>query len=255
MRTLITFSCEGETLAGTLDEAPGTTGLLIVSGGNEIRSGAHRGMVMLAHRLAATGTPVFRYDRRGVGDSTGSNGGFLSAELDLIAAVAAFRNAAPHVTRLIGFGNCDAASTLAMFGRSAGLLRMILATPWVVDPVDDLPPAAAIRVHYRSALRDPVTWHRAMTGKISFTGFFKGLLKTARTSSEGRTPLARRVLAAIAAWDTDAKVVLASGDATAIAFRNAAMATVPVETIDTDSHSFVGTAGVALENAIRRNLA
>ncbi|MGE2778108.1 hypothetical protein ACQHM9_27125, partial [Escherichia coli] len=84
----------GESLVATLDEADGSTGLLIVSGGNEIRSGAHRGMAMLAHRLAAAGIPVFRYDRRGVGDSTGDNKGFLSAEPDLIAAVAAFRRAA-----------------------------------------------------------------------------------------------------------------------------------------------------------------
>src|SRR3546814_2513341 len=52
MRTLIAFPCEGETLVGTLDAAPGKTGLLIVSGGNEIRVGAHRGMALLAERLA-----------------------------------------------------------------------------------------------------------------------------------------------------------------------------------------------------------
>ncbi|RZM08134.1 MAG: hydrolase 1, exosortase A system-associated, partial [Sphingomonas sp.] len=93
MRELITFACEGETLAATLDDAVGMTGLLIVSGGNEIRSGAHRGMATLAHRLAETGIPIFRYDRRGVGDATGDNGGFLTAEPDLIAAAAAFRAA------------------------------------------------------------------------------------------------------------------------------------------------------------------
>ena len=35
-----TFGCGSLMLAGTLDTAPGSTGLLIVSGGNEIRSGA-----------------------------------------------------------------------------------------------------------------------------------------------------------------------------------------------------------------------
>ena len=53
MRHQLTFDCEGATLAASLDEAPGTTGLLIVSGGNEIRSGAHRGMALLAQRVAA----------------------------------------------------------------------------------------------------------------------------------------------------------------------------------------------------------
>jgi exosortase A-associated hydrolase 1 len=252
MRKLIAFPCEGETLAATLDEAPGTTGLLIVSGGNEIRSGAHRGMAMLAHRLAATGTPVFRYDRRGIGDSTGDNGEFLSAEPDLIAAAATFRCAALHVTRLIGFGNCDAASTLALFGRSAGIDRIILANPWVVETTDDLPPAAAIRARYRTALRDPATWRRALLGGVNFRKLIRGLKRISDTQSE---VLAARVLTALTSWDTNAAVILARGDATAIAFAAAAGASIPTETIDTDSHSFTGAAGAALETALRRNLA
>jgi exosortase A-associated hydrolase 1 len=255
MRRLIGVTCEGETLAATLDEAPGMTGLLIVSGGNEIRSGAHRGMAMLAQRLAATGTPVFRYDRRGVGDSTGDNGGFLSAEPDLIAAVAEFRHAAPHVARLIGFGNCDAASTLALFGRSAGLDKVVLANPWVIEPIDELPPASAIRHHYRTVLRDPATWRRVLSGKLSNTNLIKGLLRIAQTDQESRNPLASRVLTAIATWQTNAAVILARGDGTAIAFAAAAGAAVPSETIDTDSHSFTGPAAAALETALRRNLA
>jgi exosortase A-associated hydrolase 1 len=252
MRKLIAFPCEGETLAATLDEAPGTTGLLIVSGGNEIRSGAHRGMAMLAHRLAATGTPVFRYDRRGVGDSTGDNGEFLSAEPDLIAAAAAFRSVAPHVTHVVGFGNCDAASTLALFGRAAGLDRIVLANPWVVEPIDDLPPAAAIRTRYRTALRDPATWRRALLGGINFHQLIRGLKRISAKQSEA---LATRVLTALATWHTNAAVILASSDATAIAFAAAAGASIPTETIDTDSHSFTGAAGAALETALRRNLA
>ena len=38
-RRQLSFVCEGAELWGTLDAAPGRTGLLIVSGGNEIRSG------------------------------------------------------------------------------------------------------------------------------------------------------------------------------------------------------------------------
>jgi exosortase A-associated hydrolase 1 len=252
MRKLIAFPCEGEMLAATLDVAPGTAGLLIVSGGNEIRSGAHRGMAMLAHRLAETGIPVFRYDRRGVGDSTGNNGEFLSAEPDLIAAAAAFRSAVPDLTRVVGFGNCDAASTLALFGRAAGLDRIVLANPWVVEPIDDLPPAAAIRARYTTALRDPATWRRALRGAIDFRNLVRGLRRISATQSEA---LSTRVLTALAGWDTNAAVILARGDATAIAFAAAAGASVPIETIDTDSHSFTGAAGAALETALRRNLA
>ena len=56
MRRLIGFACEGETLAATLDEAPGTTGLLIVSGGNEIRSGAPAIVSPAPRTLGPSGT-------------------------------------------------------------------------------------------------------------------------------------------------------------------------------------------------------
>jgi len=42
-RRHLTFTCKGEPLAGTLDDAPGKVGLLIVTGGNEIRAGAFSG--------------------------------------------------------------------------------------------------------------------------------------------------------------------------------------------------------------------
>lgn len=234
MRSLIAFPCQGETLVGTLDAAPGTTGLLIVSGGNEIRCGAHRGMALLAQAMAAQGHPVVRYDRRGIGDSTGDNRGFLSAEADLTAATQAFRAHAPHVERIIGFGNCDAASTLVLFGRAAGIDRLLLANPWTIENADDLPPAAAIRATYRQRLTDPAAWRRLLTGRIHLGKAIGGLHKAA---SPAPSALATRVVAAIQAWGNDATVLLATGDATAQAYAAAAR-DLPATRIDTTSHSF-----------------
>ena len=232
MRRLIAFPCAGETLVGTIDEASSATGLLIVSGGNEIRSGAHRGMALLAADIAALGYPVFRYDRRGVGDSTGDNGGFLSAADDLTAATARFRAEAPQLTRIVGFGNCDAASTLALFGRAAGIDAVLLANPWVIEATDDLPPVAAIRARYAARLRRP--WSLIRTG-IDLRRAWHGLRKIVTMRSEGT--LAPRVVASIKDWRGDATIVLASGDATAIAFRDVA-GRLPAQMIATDSHSF-----------------
>lgn len=256
MRRLIAFPCAGETLLGSLDAASGTTGLLIVSGGNEIRAGAHRGMAMLAGRLAAGGVPVFRYDRRGVGDSTGENTGYAGARDDLIAAAATFRAEAPQITRIAGFGNCDGATTLALWGREAGLDAVVLANPWTVEPAGDLPPPAAIRAHYRARLRDPGAWWRMVRGGVSPRRLLGALRGAARTPAAG---LSARVLAALDGWANDATVVLARGDHTAIAYADAARRSglrPHTIAIDTDSHSFARPGDAeALEEAIRAALA
>lgn len=234
MRSLIAFACAGETLIGTLDAAPGTSGLLIVSGGNEIRCGAHRGMALLAQAMAAAGHPVFRYDRRGIGDSTGDNAGFLAARDDLIAAAAAFRAHAPQLDRIVGFGNCDAASTLALFGRDAGVERLLLANPWTIEGADDLPPAAAIRATYRRRLTDLAAWRRLLTCGIDLAKALKGLRKAASRPPQA---LAARVVAAIDGWGSAATVLLARDDATAQAYAAVARGR-PALRVDTASHSF-----------------
>jgi len=234
VRSLIAFPCAGDTLVGTLDAAAGTTGLLIVSGGNEIRCGAHRGMAVLAARVAAAGHPVFRYDRRGIGDSTGENHGFLSAGPDLFAAAAAFRAHAPGLEAVVGYGNCDAASTLALHGRAAGVDRLLLANPWTVEDRDALPPRAAIRATYRQRLTSPSAWRRLLTGRIDIARAIQGLQKAAAPSPQD---LGRRVVAAIDGWGTAVEVVLATGDATAQAYAALAGRRDAIR-IDTDSHSF-----------------
>ncbi|WP_298672687.1 hydrolase 1, exosortase A system-associated [uncultured Sphingomonas sp.] len=256
VRRLIAFPCGGDTLIGSLDEAPGATGLLIVSGGNEIRAGAHRGMAMLAATLAAEGVPVFRYDRRGIGDSSGENRGFYAARDDLLAAAAAFRAEAPHITRLTGFGNCDAATTLALHGKAAGIARVLLANPWVIEPVDGLPPPAAIRAHYAARLRDPATWRRALSGGVSIGKFIRGLRRISDGSTEAGS-LAATALPAIAGWGSKATVILAEGDATAIAYADAAKrAAVAPRTIviPSTSHSFARQADAAALAAAIRDL-
>ncbi|RYY44483.1 MAG: hydrolase 1, exosortase A system-associated [Sphingomonadales bacterium] len=243
MRQLIEFPCAGETLVGTLDAAPGNSGLLIVSGGNEIRTGAHRGMAMLAQRVAEAGHPVFRFDRRGIGDSTGINGGFESSGEDIAAALTAFR--ATGVTRIIAFGNCDAATSLAFYQARVGLDALLLANPWTIEASDDLPPAAAIRSHYAQKLRDPKEWLRLLRGGVNIGKIFRGLFKASQKPSQDFASLAARLGAALAN-DTPTTILIAKSDNTAIAFVDAfkapafdgARARVRIETLDSDSHSF-----------------
>lgn len=246
MRHVIAFPCGDETLVGSLDEAPGMTGLLIVSGGNELRCGAHRGMAALAAQIAANGIPVFRFDRRGIGDSSGDNRGFASAADDVKAAADAFRRAAPGITRLAGFGNCDGASALALFGGGAGIDQYLLANPWIIEPDDALPPAAAIRARYAERLRHPREWMRLASGGVSLSKLAAGLAKSLKPASVEANALEQAVFGAI---DPDrTTIILAERDATAIAFRNAAdrrRYRGKIIAIDTASHSFARSADKA----------
>jgi exosortase A-associated hydrolase 1 len=249
MRRLIEFPCEGETLVGTVDAAAGSTGLLIVSGGNEIRSGAHRGMAMLAARVAdELDAPVFRYDRRGVGDSTGVNMGFEGSAPDIVAAVAAFRVQVPQLTRILAFGNCDAATALALYHERAEIDALLLANPWVIEAEDGLPPAAAIRARYVERLRDPKQWVRLVRGGVDFGKLVRGLFKAATRRSQHPTDLAARLAGALADAEVPVTLLIALRDNTAIAFRKAwgtapfAAARLRATTVerDTASHSFAG---------------
>jgi exosortase A-associated hydrolase 1 len=243
MRRLIEFPCAGDTLAATLDEAPGQTGLLIVSGGNEIRIGAHRGMALLAARVAAElGAPVFRFDRRGIGDSTGVNRGFEASVEDIAAAAAAFAAEAPRMRRIVAFGNCDAATALALFHGAASLDALLLANPWVVDSGDDLPPAAAIRARYAERLRDPRQWLRLAKGGVDIGKLVKGLSKLSQTPPEVSAGLATRMAETLAASAIPVTILLAKGDNTAIAFRDAWKGQARIEQCDTASHSFSSVA-------------
>ena len=250
MRRLLSFACDGAALAATLDEAPGATGLLIVSGGNEIRSGAHRGMAMLAQRVAAAGHPVFRFDRRGIGDSEGDNGGYRSSGPDIAAASAAFREAAPQMTRVVAFGNCDAASALLLH-QPLALDALILANPWTYedDGGDDtkadepaLPPASAIRARYMSRLRDPKSLLRLVKGEVDFRKLFRGLSALGKSAPPvAPDGLPARLDAAMAALTCPATILLATGDRTAQAFlENCDVGDVPVQRLASPSHSFAG---------------
>ena len=201
---------------GTLDEATGSTGLLIVSGGNELRAGAWNGQALLAARIAAAGFPVFRFDRRGVGDSAGANGGFRSSTPDIAAALAAFRASAPLVSRVIAFGNCDGATALALIN-GAGCNGLLLSNPWVIEGEQQAAPPAAVRAHYAQRLKDPRAVLRLLGGKVSLKGLFASL-RSALSRAAAPSSLAQEFVAGLGQFTGPVTILLAGRDRTAQVF-------------------------------------
>jgi exosortase A-associated hydrolase 1 len=247
-RSFLTFACESSKLAATLDSAPGTHGLLIVSGGNELRAGAWAGQAQLAAQIAAHGHPCFRFDRRGVGDSDGPNLGFRHSAPDIAAAIAAFRAAQPQVTRITALGNCDAASAL-MLAAGAGADGLILSNPWTFDQDEgELPagekalPVQALRAHYRQRLANPAAILRVLTGKVSLKSLGRSLLGMARPAPPPST-LVQDIPAGLARFTGPVVILLAERDRTAQAFLGAWDKRDPrLATCAGASHSFVEAA-------------
>lgn len=237
-RQHLTFTCEGETLVGTVDHGGATTGLLIVSGGNEIRSGTFAGQAALAAQMAAEGFPVFRFDRRGVGDSEGENRGFRESRADILAALAAFRAQCPDMQRVVAFGNCDAASAL-MLMQGKGCDALVLSNPWTFDDDegdDALPPPSAIRSRYLAKLRNPREVLRLLRGQVDLARLFRGL-KSAAGKTVAPTSLAQELAEGLAASGKPHVVLIAGQDRTGQAFASGWQGEVQV--CDGASHAYV----------------
>ena len=142
-------------------------------------------MAKLADRISDDGFPVFRYDRRGIGDSSGKNMGFLSTEADIAAAVEEFRRLHSSIRKIFAFGNCDAATALALFGVDAGIDQFVLANPWVIEEESTTsgqptaPSPSAVRARYWERIKKPRSIIDLLTGKIDLLKLVKGLGKAA----------------------------------------------------------------------------
>jgi exosortase A-associated hydrolase 1 len=212
------FDCAGSTLIATLDEAPGATGLLIVTGGNETRAGAFSSQAHLAAHIAVAGHPVLRFGRRGVGDSEGVNMGFRNEAEDIAAALAAFRAACPALKQVVAFGNCDAASALMLAG-GGGFDGLILSNPWIYENEQATapPPPAAIRARYAAKLKNPRELLRLVTGKVNLGDLMRSLRRAA-SPSDTPSGLAEAMTTGLARFTGTVRILVAERDRTGQAF-------------------------------------
>ncbi|MDZ7588328.1 MAG: hydrolase 1, exosortase A system-associated [Parasphingorhabdus sp.] len=248
-RQITAFPCATEELVATLDTGTKASGLLIISGGNEIRSGAFGGMAQLAAHFAAQGFAVFRYDRRGIGDSSGSNDGYRSSAPDIGAAAKAFARLQPQLNNIVAFGNCDAATALALFaGDIPSIKSLVLANPWTIDEeaADAGPTAPAIRARYLRRLADPAAWADLAAGRINLGKLVGGLFRLVkgRKATVTADALANR----LEQLEIPTQILLARRDMTASVFLSdwessaflgaRANEFITLRQIDSASHSF-----------------
>lgn len=241
LRSLLTIPCGEELLGASLDESDGTTGVLMVMGGTQTRVGSHRMYERLANSLSDKGFPCLRFDRRGVGDSSGEDPGYRESGPDLKAAAEALRAHAPGLERIIGFGLCDGATALALHGAGAALDGLILVNPWLVEAEAGEMAPAAVRAHYRERLLSAAAWKKLVTGGVNLRALAGGLRKAGSATDSS---LAEQAALGIVAARCPVALILANGDGTAIAAAGE-VTKGPFDgliswsrEIDTDSHTF-----------------
>lgn len=257
LRTWLTFASGDATCAACVDDGGGPLGVVIVSGGTELACGAHAGMARIAAELATRGACVLRFDRPGVGDSTGTDPGFEGSASVLVDAVRALRSACPSVERIVMTGNCDAATALLLADErlraASPVAAHVLTNVWLGGGGGDtLPPPSAIRSRYRAKLASPREWWRLVSGGVDLGKLRAGLSAAAKPAAP--TDLADRLAAAAERVATPVTVLLADGDATAVAFADArarpplrsATARFEVRSYPSRSHSFADEADRAL---------
>jgi uncharacterized protein len=229
----ITIECHGEHALGILHRgrAPSPDiGVLIIVGGPQYRVGSHRQFVITARELAASGYDVFRFDYRGMGDSSGSPVGFEHAQPDIEAAIRAFKAAAPRVQRIVVFGLCDAASAALMHcTQDENVVGMILANPWARTPGGQA--QAYVRHYYGQRLLQLSFWKKLLSRDFNLRGSARDFLHQLRLgmnaggtagSDRGPDSYIEKMRKGLSRFDGQVLLIISENDLTASEFMDLA---------------------------------
>ena len=220
----LSWSLDGLRQIGLLSPAAGSTGVLIVVGGPQVRAGSHRQFVRLARAFAAAGFPSLRFDVRGMGDSEGEPRSFEALDDDIAAALDALFAAQPQLRQVVLCGLCDAASAALLYldaradPRVAGLM---LFNPWVRTAHSEA--QARVSHYYRERLLDPAFWRKLLGGGVGLAAL-RGWWQARRQARHRPAPASQpafpaRMARAWAAFPGAILLVLSGRDLTAQEFQ------------------------------------
>lgn len=220
------FDCCGDRLLGVLhrpvDRSIGV-GVLLVVGGPQYRVGSHRQFVLLARVLAKAGIPVFRFDYRGMGDSTGRRHDFEEISSDIASAADLLFAEVADIRGTVLWGLCDAATANAFYACSDDrVIGQIAANPWVRTAEGEA--EAYIKHYYLHRLLNREFWRKILGLKFNAAeaarDFIAKLGQSRGTSKEtlasvDEMPLPHRLRGAQTAFGKPTLLILSGQDLTA----------------------------------------
>lgn len=175
----LVFDCAGDQLVGVLHAGSkeAMTGVVIVVGGPQYRVGAHRQFVLMARAFAAAGTPVLRFDYRGMGDSDGNVRSFDAVSKDIDVAISCLVTRTPSVKNIVLLGLCDAASAnLIYVSRHDSVGGLILINPWVRTIESEA--KSYLRYYYFQRLIQRSFWRKVIRGDLGFVNSFRDFVRS-----------------------------------------------------------------------------
>lgn len=224
----VLIDCEGEAMFGiaSLPLRPGRRAVLVVVGGPQYRAGSHRQFTLLARHLAAAGTPVLRFDYRGMGDSPGQPRNFEQVSSDLRSAVDALCRVA-GTEDIVLWGLCDGASA-ALFYAAADprVSGLVLLNPWL--RTGEGLARATLKHYYLSRLLERSFWTKLLSGRFDPRAAASSFARLAAAASGRATPagtgpsLPQRMLDGLHAFHGRVLLILSGADLTAREFTDTA---------------------------------
>ena len=225
----VTIDCEGEAMFGiaSLPASPASRAVLVIVGGPQYRAGSHRQFTLLARHLAERGTPVLRFDYRGMGDSHGAARDFERAGPDIARAVDCLAQLAGDGAEIVLWGLCDGASAALFYAPTDPRVAAVaLLNPWV--RTSEGLARATLRHYYLSRLVQRSFWAKLLGGRFELANSARSLASLASAAARGggaamptSAPLPVRMLASLQQFRGRVLVLLSGQDLTAREFSDA----------------------------------
>jgi len=181
MEEAVQFICNRKRLFGIL-HTPETvvnpsTVVIIVTGGPQVRTGAHRLYVQLSRFLCEHNCPSLRFDYEGMGDSEGDFVGFEHAEPSISAAIKFLQEKFEQPLNFIFWSLCDGATAAALYSanNSKQIIGMILCNPLVIT--DEGLARSTLRHYYCKRFFEKEFLHKLVRFELNLQDSFRSLVE------------------------------------------------------------------------------
>jgi len=235
MEEPIHFTCNNKRLYGVLhipDSKPEpSTVVIIVTGGPQIRSGAHRLYVQLSRHLCRQNWASLRFDYEGLGDSEGDFVGFRHAGASISSAVHFLQNKFKGQVNIVFWALCDGATAAVLYAaiQPEHIKGLILCNPLTYTTQGMA--RSTIKHYYGRRFFKKDFLHKLIRFKLDLHSTINELrdtflnaqfLKRTNSTHEGSSelPLPKMVLESLHKFKNPIRIILSTDDIVASNFRD-----------------------------------